>query len=400
MAEQNSISQNIWKFAALSVVDKRVYGAILSVYYLTIAKVEDFHIGWILLFGCIASFLFEIPSGYLSDKIGHKKTIVLSRVFFIISTLNYLLADNLMMLILGSVFFSLGVACMSGTSTAFIYDTLTVLKREKEYSKVMGKISAIGYAVPTLFMISSSFLASYDYRYIFMVSLVLDIIGLILSISLTQVKQSQEDKDQIKETKLKDVFAESFALGFIPFALLGSFMGGILIGIRGYVDPFQQISGADIALFGVFLGLSRLLSSVLSLYSDQIKQFFSIYSFHFTRVVIFSGLFIALGFVESWQAVVFIMIMINTINLGLHQVNNHYDLEIIGSSKFKATIMSIKGQAHQFFLAITTMSLGYMVTYYSYNQSFMFLGCVFFVICCLCFVYILKSSKTFKKDFA
>jgi len=94
MAEQNSISQNIWKFAALSVVDKRVYGAILSVYYLTIAKVEDFHIGWILLFGCIASFLFEIPSGYLSDKIGHKKTIVLSRVFFIISTLNYLLADN------------------------------------------------------------------------------------------------------------------------------------------------------------------------------------------------------------------------------------------------------------------------------------------------------------------
>ncbi|HAG53604.1 MAG TPA: hypothetical protein DCL21_07450, partial [Alphaproteobacteria bacterium] len=156
LEQKKKIAQNIWKFAALSVVDKRVYGAILSVYYLTIANVEAFHIGWILLFGCIASFFFEIPSGYLSDKIGHKKTIVLSRIFFIISTLNYLLANNLIMLIIGSVFFSLGVACMSGTSTAFIHDTLKALKREKEYSKVMGKVSAIGYAVPTIFMISSS----------------------------------------------------------------------------------------------------------------------------------------------------------------------------------------------------------------------------------------------------
>ncbi|HAG52232.1 MAG TPA: hypothetical protein DCL21_00395, partial [Alphaproteobacteria bacterium] len=239
-----------------------------------------------------------------------------------------------------------------------------------------------------------------DYRYIFMVSLVLDIIGLFLSVSLTQVKQLQEEQDLIKQTRLKQVFTEAFYLGFVPFALLGAFMGGILIGIRGYVDPFQQISGADVALFGIFLGLSRLASSVLSLFSDQIKQFFSIYSFHFTRFIIFSALFISLGFVESWQAVVCIMIMINTINLGLHQVNTHYDLEIIGESKFKATLISIKGQAHQVVLAITTMSLGYLVSAYSYNYSFMLLGCIFFVICCLCFVYILKSSKAFKKDFA
>jgi MFS family permease len=389
----NTLEYNIHKFAALMVFDKRVYGAILSLYFLSINNVFEFHIGWIIFAGCLAAFLFEIPSGYLSDKMGHKKALVLARVLVILSTLSYLFATNIYYLIGGSVLFSISLAFMSGTTNAFMHDTLKELKKEEQYSKIMGKISAIGYAIPTLFMASASFLASYDYRYIFIVSLVIDILGLLTVLTLVSPTKSSTDLLDIKSSKLIKILKEGFAIGYVPFALLGGFMGGALIGIRGYVDPFQQISGADIAYFGIFLAVSRLLSSIVSMYSKQVKEYFNIYSFNMFRIVLFSILFISLGFVYSWQSVVFIMILINTINLGLHQVNNHYDLELIQTSKFKATLLSIKGQISQVFLAFTSLGLGYFLTYYSYQQSFMFLGFLFFIVCSLIIIYILNKHN-------
>lgn len=393
VAEQKQIEKNIPKFAALMVVDKRVYGAILSLFFLSVNDVYEFHIGWILLWGAVTSFLFEIPSGYISDKIGHQKTIVLSRIFMIGSTLSYIFATNMYMLIAGGVLFNLAISCMSGTATAFMHDTLKALDREKDYSKVMGKAASIGYAIPTLFMAAASYLANYDLKYIFMVSLVIDAVGLFIALSLTPINYSKQYKQELKETKLKDVIKEGFKLGFMPYALIGAFIGGTLIGIRGYVDPFQQIAGADIALFGVFLGFSRLASSFVSLYSEQMKKYSTIYTFNVFRTIVFSALLISLGFVQNWQTIVIIMILINTINLGIHEVNKHYDLELINQSKFKATLISIKGQIHQVALAATTMGLGYAVTYYTYQVSFMSLGIVYFIFCSICLFYIFKKHK-------
>lgn len=393
----NSLESNFAKFAALLVVDKRVYGAILSLFYLSMPNVETQHIGIILLLGCLAGFVFEIPSGYVADKIGHKNTIILSRIFMIISTLSYILSTNIYFLFVGAIFFSLAIACMTGSSTAFMYDTLKKLNREDEYSKIIGKASSIGYIIPTIFMMSASFLAQYDFKYIFAVSLVLDILGLIIAISLVDVKHSAEHKQEVKNTKFKSVFKEFFNTGFAPYAFLGAFIGGILIGIRGYVDPFQEFAGADIALFGVFLGLSRLTSGIISYYSGSLKNVFTINSFFVFRTALFSLLFIGLGFVSSWQGVVLIMILINTINLGLHEVSKHFDLELIQTSKFKATLLSIKSQIHQLFQALCGLALGFMVAKYSYNDSFMFLGFAFKIVCMICLLYIVFKRKLIKE---
>ncbi|MBI2025211.1 hypothetical protein HYT04_00270, partial [Candidatus Kaiserbacteria bacterium] len=81
-----ALKSNIWKYTILLVTNKRVFVAILGVYYLTIPGVTPFWIGIFLLAGNGASFIFDIPSSYIADKIGHKQAIVLSRIIIFFST--------------------------------------------------------------------------------------------------------------------------------------------------------------------------------------------------------------------------------------------------------------------------------------------------------------------------
>jgi len=69
---QKLLQGNIWKYTLLLIANKRIFVAILGAYYLTIPDVNAAGIGIILLAGSLAGFVFEIPSGYVSDKIGHK----------------------------------------------------------------------------------------------------------------------------------------------------------------------------------------------------------------------------------------------------------------------------------------------------------------------------------------
>jgi len=153
----NSLESNIWKYTLMLIANKRVFVAIFSAYYLTVPDSTVKTVGIILFFGTISGFLFEIPSGYLSDKMGHKKAIVLSRLLIFFSTLTLLVANTTWLMILGSVLLSISHSFLSGTGTAFMHETLRGLNREKEYSKVMGKVSAIGFAVPIPLMVLTPF---------------------------------------------------------------------------------------------------------------------------------------------------------------------------------------------------------------------------------------------------
>jgi len=144
------LHQNIWKYALVLIAKKRIFVAILGAYYLTISGVTPQVIGVILLASYLAGFILEIPSGYASDKLGHKQALVISALLFICSTLLFLFANNIAFLILGGICMSAGIAFHSGTGSAFMHETLRGLKREHEYTQVMGKLSAIGFGVPII----------------------------------------------------------------------------------------------------------------------------------------------------------------------------------------------------------------------------------------------------------
>ncbi len=87
----------------------------------------------------IMIFVFEIPCGAISDYLSKKLSLILGGMVLAISALIYGSIPNILLFFLAETFFALGVALISGSDQAVMYDTLRRMGREKELSKYSAR---------------------------------------------------------------------------------------------------------------------------------------------------------------------------------------------------------------------------------------------------------------------
>ena len=390
---EKKLKSNIWKYTLLLIANKRIFVAILGAYYLTIPDVTPEGIGIILLAGSLAGFIFEIPSGYVSDKIGHKAALVLSRLFMLVSTLFFLVANNIAFLILGGIFLSMSTAFHSGTGSAFVHETLRGLKRENEYAKVTGKMSSIGFAVPIILMVLTPFLVSISFKAPFLAALVVDVVGILAAFLLVTPPVSQEEIDEIKLTKFKQVVSEGHRLNFFIFALFSGIVSGALFSVGGFRAPYQLFLEVPVIWYGVLFGAGRVFASLMLAYSGKIKERISLFSFYKFQLVLYTIFILVLGLVPDWRVAVIAFIVINAFQWGLSKVDNSYLMDIIKTSKFKATLLSIRAQISQLIAAIASFGVGFLIERLSYQYGFLYLGLIFFAVLFSLYLYIINKHE-------
>lgn len=234
-----SLRKNIWKYTIAAVANKRIFVAIIGAYYLTVQDVTLQTIGIITLFSSLSSFLFEIPSGYVSDKIGHKQALIVSRILLLISSICFFTAENVTMLIIAAIAMSAGFAFNSGTGSAFMHETLSELKRDNEYSSIMGKVSAIGFAVPVILTVLVPFLVSISYKIPFLIMAIVDCVGLAAVISLTKPKMSQAHIEEVQASNFKQVIREAFRVQYFTIAFFSGIISAMLLSTSAFRSPYQ-----------------------------------------------------------------------------------------------------------------------------------------------------------------
>lgn len=81
----------------------------------------------------VASLLFELPSGVISDVFGRKKSMILSQCMFLLSSLLMAFSEGLAGVCVSLVCSAFGYNFASGSREALAYDTLKSGGREEEY---------------------------------------------------------------------------------------------------------------------------------------------------------------------------------------------------------------------------------------------------------------------------
>jgi MFS family permease len=100
----------------------------------------------IFLLQAIFSFsvvLFEIPTGYIGDRLGRKRTILLAAVINAAGWLVYSSLRFFWGFAAGEVILGLSLAFLSGTDSAVVFESLKELKREDDYCRVEGRIKGL-----------------------------------------------------------------------------------------------------------------------------------------------------------------------------------------------------------------------------------------------------------------
>jgi len=138
----------------------------------------------------ITNIIFEIPSSYLADIWGRKKTIILS--CFILA-LNYILAifsQSFLAFSLVVGLYSLAIALLSGTSEALIYDTNIELKENKQSLKRLASLHSAKHIfkiiTPLLTTLLVRDLSESQFVLIYLLNSIIAIIALVASLRLLE----------------------------------------------------------------------------------------------------------------------------------------------------------------------------------------------------------------------
>lgn len=392
--EHKKLESNIWKYTLILVANKRLFAAILSVYYLTIPDVNASWIGTFILIGSLAGFVFEVPSGYLSDKIGHKTALVISRIATLLSTLFFLFADSIQFLILGTIFLSIGSAFISGTGSAFMHETLRALGRESEYTKVIGKASSIGFAVPILLTVAIPFLVSINFKIPFLFALVVDFIGLCAALTLVKPPVPQERVDEIDVKRFRDVVKEGMEKRFFRYALFSGILFGALWTTGIFRGPYQESLGILVIWFGVLHGIGRVGASLLLAYSGRLRDLIrDIHRFQTAQIIIYTALFMILALFTTWWVVASAFIILNAFQWGMSKVEEGYLLDMVRTSNFKATLLSLKALIGELATALIGFSMGLLIQHYGFQVGFAALGISLMLVLTMLHLYIIKRRN-------
>ena len=320
--------------------------------------------------------LFEIPSGFIADVFGRKRTIVLSTIFTFIGFLVFSFFGGFYAFAIAQVLVGIGGSLMSGSDSAIIYDTLLETNSKTTYTKIEGRTYAIGNFSEAFAGILGGFLAVGSiYLPIYVQT---SILFFSIPIAFTLIEPSMH-----MENKLDRSFKA--VLEVVKFAMVdnqklkwliiySSAMGVATLSMAWFAQPFFKSINIPLAYFGILWAVLNFSAGLTSFNAHQLDKKDNNYKMLFYLSLAMSTSFILLGFNTSVFGLIFILFIYLLRGLVTPILRNAIN-ENTTSNK-RATVLSIRSLIIRISFAISAPILGYIADNYSLAISFYVLAIV------------------------
>lgn len=146
----------------------------------------------------MSRFIFEIPSGILSDKIGRVKVLIFSVMALIVSNLFIYFGSSIFLVCIAYVFFGMGTSFISGTLEAFLYDSLKANKLENKYKQINTNLyfmTMISFAVA---MTIGGLISRIDMSLMYIINIAVLIFGIITCLFMKEPPQMNQNNSTVK----------------------------------------------------------------------------------------------------------------------------------------------------------------------------------------------------------
>ena len=222
----------------------------------------------------VVSVLSEVPSSYLADRWGRKKTILLGVVLSLVHWIIFIFANNFFAFVIGIIFASVQYSFFSGTDDAIIYDSNKELGRKESGLKSLGKY----YSARSVFKIFAPLIGALIARNLlgwqFLVVIGIDIVGTIIAFIFACRLTEPNHYMDVEEMEL-GVFKDAWKLIRSDKIIIRAVFSRVLIFLAVFVIwRFHQKFFVDMGVSVVWLGIAWSLVHVVSfLFSQNIEKF-------------------------------------------------------------------------------------------------------------------------------
>ena len=331
----------------------------------------------------LAAFLFEIPSGYMSDCLSRKRVMIAGGVFALAGFATIALAYGFWALILGESLLGISSALFSGTLEAYTYDLLKRNRTQKQFLKEYGSIQS--WSTTATFI--ASVLGGFFYAYAGANGLLwlqvlfgaFAIFAFLFLPELLEVRRKVKHKDAIVDalsittTTLKNPKLRNLII-------FPSLFAAFTIVMFWALQPIMEASAVPVAVFGLFTGLNQLSSIFFAKYAYKIcgklgEIKVSLISIGTIIVGITMGL---LATHISCMPLVYVACAILAFSVGIRQLNNlqyytliHHSIE----SKERGTVLSTRAMVSTALGALFLSAAKFLMDGYGVTTTLVCLFC-------------------------
>lgn len=159
---------------------------IVALFY-TDNGLDDFDIYLLQAIYSVSVAVLEIPSGYMADIIGRKKSLVMGSILGTIGFVVYSVSTGFNGFLLAEVTLGLGGSFISGSDSAMLYDSLAGMRKKHKYLQLEGRILSLGNFAETIAAIGGGLLAAFfSYRSVYICQAAIAAIAIPASLLLVE----------------------------------------------------------------------------------------------------------------------------------------------------------------------------------------------------------------------
>jgi len=309
----------------------------------------------------------EVPSGYMSDLFGRRRTLLLSCSAIFLAYIFFLISDKFAGFAVGQSLLALGMALRSGTDTAFHYESLQSINRQDEYGEREAVAGKYGFAATAMAALAGGILGSFDLALAYWLSLLTASASVYVVFCFVEPGKNTYGKSSNKNSaaasthfgnQLQDcaaylkqpfiawIFAYTvfmFAIVHVPFELYQPYLS--------LLEQQNQLAGIDAPLVaGVLFALTAVVAAIVSAYSMKWQNLIGLMPLLKRAAIIELAIIIAMAILL--HPLIAATLILRSGPMAVIQAPVNAALAPLIANAHRATFLSIKSLASRLVFAI------------------------------------------------
>ncbi|WP_257141203.1 MFS transporter [Bacillus sp. AFS015802] len=332
----------------------------------------------------LAIVLFEVPTGMIADLYGRKVSLVIGNLFSLLYGLFMLLSGSFSMFTLAFLSMGLMVTLHSGAEQAFAYDTLKNDKREKDYTRVIGSMTAISLLSLSLAKFLGGFMAEVSWEWVYGSTIFTHVLAVI---PLLFMKEPEREKTEDIGGRWYHQWVHQFRLGVNVWRNNGVIHAPVVLFILASAvmvimvfygqEYFVELGYSSIVVGAVFT-VEGLLGVVMAKLAYKVEERFKFFNILYYGLGLFLVFFILFIFATDWAILLSFLILAQLLSL-FEPIFSSFVQSFL-KSNVRSTFLSLIGLMESFVIMISFPVFGYAIEQTGFTDGFAWLLVIFFVL--------------------
>jgi len=345
----------------------------------------------------VSIVILEIPSGYLADVIGRKKTIIIGTVLGTLGFVAYSFSYGFIGFLIAEIILGIGQSLISGADSALLYDTLSESGQKDKYIKYEGRLVSAGNFSEAIAGVLGGLLATISLRYPYYAQSIIAAIAIPASLLLVEPKTHKEVLKLSFTSILKVVKHALHDNKELKWNIIfSSVIGASTLTMAWFVQPYFKLVALPLSLFGIMWTLLNLSVGISSMFAHKIESYFK-----FRKLLIGITILIPAGFIIIsrisliWGiSILFIFYLVRGIAT---PVLKDY-INKLCESNVRATILSVRNFVIRIIFAIIGPFVGWYNDKFSLQAALLITGLIFLLLASITLFMQLRNIETKIQD--